>query len=178
MDGPASFDANALAKAAGATPFKRPENAQFQPGTQFQTFFCDVTGDTDANAGTNALLAARGTWGAIFRVDLAKNHESGTISLVVLGDADHASFDNIAFGSEDILLAAEDRGDMLHGQLNTLDSIWAFDVGKNPAPPVRLLALGRDRLSNGVEDNEPTGLTYSDGDSSVGGLLGTKPIRA
>ena len=31
VDGTDSFDANALAKTAGATPFKRPENGQFQP---------------------------------------------------------------------------------------------------------------------------------------------------
>ncbi len=64
------FDANALAKAAGGTPFKRPENAQFQPDTQFRTFFFDVTGDTDATAGNDPELAARGAWGGIFRVDL------------------------------------------------------------------------------------------------------------
>jgi hypothetical protein len=33
-------------------------------------------------------------------------------------------------------------------------------------------------LSAGVEDNEPTGLHFSDGDSSIGGLLGTKEIPA
>src|SRR5205809_3345452 len=44
-DGTDPFDANGLAKAAGATPFKRPENGQFQPGSHFQTLFFDVTGD-------------------------------------------------------------------------------------------------------------------------------------
>lgn len=39
VNGTAPFDANALAKAAGATPFKRPENGQFQPGSHFRTFF-------------------------------------------------------------------------------------------------------------------------------------------
>jgi len=29
----------------------------------------------------------------------------------------------------------------------------------------------------GVEDNEPTGLLFSDGDSSVGGLIGTRKIN-
>src|SRR5262249_36719551 len=41
VDGTNSFDANAAAKLAGATPFKRPENAQFLPGSQFRTFFFD-----------------------------------------------------------------------------------------------------------------------------------------
>src|SRR5262249_14347281 len=45
-----SFDANAAAKAAGATPFKRPENMAWLPGSNFQTFFFDPTGDTDAVA--------------------------------------------------------------------------------------------------------------------------------
>ena len=101
--------------------------------------------------------------------------DNETISLVVLGDADHAAFDNVTFASKDVLLVTEDRGDALHTQLNKLDSIWAFDVSKNPSAPARLVALGRDRLSTGVEDNEPTGLLCSDGDSSVSRLLGGFP---
>jgi secreted PhoX family phosphatase len=46
-NGTAPFDANALAKAAGGTPFKRPENGLFRPGSQFRQFFFDATGDTD-----------------------------------------------------------------------------------------------------------------------------------
>jgi hypothetical protein len=177
VNGTNSFNANALAKAAGATPFKRPENAAFQPGSKFQTFFFVVTGDTDANAGNNPQLAARGAWGGIFRVDLAKNRQTGTISLVALGDADHNSFDNVTFADKNVLLATEDRGDTLHIQLNELDSIWAYDVSpKNPLPPVRLLALGRDRFAT-AEDNEPTGLHFSDGDSTAFGLLGTQQIK-
>ena len=60
IDGTDPFDANALAKAVAATPFKRPENGQFQPGSHFQTFFFVVTGDTDNTAGTDPVLAARG----------------------------------------------------------------------------------------------------------------------
>ena len=75
------------------------------------------------------------------------------------------------------MLATEDRGDTLHDQLNALDSVWAFDVTKNNAQDARLIALGRDpeAAPAGVEDNEPTGLHFSLGDSSVGGLIGTKP---
>jgi len=178
VDGTNSFNANAAAKAAGATPFKRPENAAFQPGSKFQTFFFDPTGDTDAQAGGQPALAARGSWGSIFRVDLAPDRQIGTISIVVLGDAAHASFDNLTFASKDVLLATEDRGDSLHTQLNTLDSVWAFNVNPPFQSARRLIALGRDRLSAGVEDNEPTGLHFSDGDSSIGGLLGTKEIPA
>ncbi|PYK27691.1 MAG: hypothetical protein DME59_04080 [Verrucomicrobia bacterium] len=61
INGTDPFDANALAKAAGATPFKRPENGQFQPGSHFQTFFFTPTGATDNIAGTDPGLAARGT---------------------------------------------------------------------------------------------------------------------
>jgi hypothetical protein len=170
VNGTDAFDANALAKAAGATPFKRPENGQFQPGTKFLTFFFDITGDTDANAGNDPELAARGAWGGIFRVDFDPNRETGQIGIVVLGDADHSSFDNMTFASRTALLLTEDRGDTLHGQLNKLDSIWAYDV-RFPNVSARFVALGQDRMAVD-EDNEPTGLHYSDGDSSVKGLVG------
>jgi len=178
IDGTASFDANAAAKKAGATPFKRPENAQFLPGSDFKTFFFDPTGDTDAPAGNVPALAARGSWGSIFRVDLDDNLASGNISIVVVGDQFHASFDNLTFADNNVLLATEDRGDTLHDQLNTLDSVWAFDVTKQNAQSARLIALGRDpeAAPAGEEDNEPTGLHFSLGDSSVAGLIGTKPL--
>jgi hypothetical protein len=171
-DGTASFNANAAAKNAGATPFKRPENAQFLPGSGFQTFFFDPTGDTDARAGTPA-LAARGSWGSIFRVNLAQDRNSGTISIFVLGDAAHCSFDNLTFSDDHTLLAAEDRGDTLHEQLNTLDSLWSFATDGS-AGPRRFVALGRDHLSvQRGEDNEPTGLHVSVGGASVADLPGT-----
>lgn len=173
VDGFASFGANAAAKAAGATPFKRPENAQFLPGSGFQTFFFDPTADTDADAGNTPALAARGSWGSIFRVDLAEDRNTGTISILVLGDADHASFDNLTFADDHTLLAAEDRGDTLHKQLNKLDSVWAFATDGS-AGPRRFVALGRDGLSiTKGEDNEPTGLHVSVGSTAVDGLPGT-----
>jgi len=180
IDGTDPFDANALAKAAGATPFKRPENGQFQPASHFQTFFFTPTGDTDNIAGTDPVLAARGAWGGLFRVDLDANRETGSISLVVLGDADHASFDNITFvDDKDTVLLAEDRGDTLHDQLNKLDSIWAYRLNKqHPERNVvaRFVALGLDRVAGvlGEEDNEPTGLHMSEGDSSISGLIGNR----
>ncbi len=177
VDGTASFDANALAKARGATPFKRPENAQFQPGSRFQTFFFIITGDTDSRAGIQPDLAARGSWGGVFRVDLDPSRETGHISLVVLGDADHAAFDNVTFADDkDTILVAEDRGDMLHDQLNKLDSIWSYRLNKqNPAQNTvaRFVALGQDPLATD-EDNEPTGLHMSEGDSTINGMIGTK----
>ena len=183
IDGTDPFDANARAKAAGATPFKRPENGQFQPGSNFRTFFFDITGDTDNIAGNDPVLAARGAWGGIFRVDLRADRNSGLISLVVLGDADHASFDNITFVDDnDTILVAEDRGDTLHDQLDTLDSIWAYKLNKqHPDQNIvsRFVALGLDRLAGviGEEDNEPTGLHMSEGDTSINGLIGTKNFK-
>jgi len=177
-DGTASFSANAAAKARGASPFKRPENAQFLPGSDFNTFFFDATGDTDATSGEQPALAARGAWGSIFRVDFRDRNPIGTLSIVVLGDAAHASFDNLAFADDHTLLAAEDRGDGLHEQLGFMDSVWAYDVHGAHLRPRRLLALGRDTdaaaavAAGGDGDNEPTGLHVSDGDASVRGLLG------
>jgi hypothetical protein len=178
VDGTASFNANAAAKLAGATPFKRSENMAFQPGAQFQTLFFCVTGDTDARSGNQPALAARGAWGGIFRVDLSHDRNTGAISLIALGDADHAAFDNLTFADDkDTLLATEDRGDTLHDQLNKLDSVWAYNVTTGGAN--RLVALGADRMAPpaGDEDNEPTGLHMSDGDASTGGLAGSKELN-
>jgi hypothetical protein len=183
VDGSMAFDANARAKLLGATPFKRPENAQFQPNSNFQTFFFDITGDTDNRAGIQPELAERGAWGGLFRVDLDASRDTGHISLVVLGDADHAAFDNITFAdAKDTVLLAEDRGDTLHDQLNKLDSIWAYrlkdsDPSKNVVS--RFLALGQDIVAAvpGQEDNEPTGLHMSEGDATIEGLIGTRAFR-
>jgi len=185
-DGVAAFDANAAAKGAGATPFKRPENAQFLPGSDFHVFFFDATGDTSAVSGNQPALAARGAWGSIFRVEFDHPGDWGRISLFYLGDADHAAFDNLAFATGNILLAAEDRGDTLHKQLNKLDSIWAFQVDRPRGVPARFLALGRDDASTldahladantpGFQndgDNEPTGLHVSNGLSGIPDLIG------
>jgi hypothetical protein len=86
----------------------------------------------------------------------------------------------------------EDRGDTLHTQANALDSAFLFDVradyGSPGAPqPIRLLAQGRDASATidsafsdiaGFQnegDNEITGWHLSDGEPSVGGLLGERP---
>jgi hypothetical protein len=186
LDGTASFDANAAAKSAGATPFKRPENGQFLPGSHFNTFFFDATGDTSQVSGEQPALGARGAWGSIFRLDFDGNGLKARISIVVLGDFAHSSFDNLAFVDSHTLLAAEDRGDSLHKQLNRLDSIWAFDVSKKNPNSARLIALGRDTASEtdaafldastpGFQndgDNEPTGLIVSDGSADVDGMIG------
>ena len=184
----APFDANAAAKTAGATPFKRPENMAWLPGSEFKTFYFCPTGDTNSVAGDNPFLQARGSYGAIFRVDLSdqldgdhdhddhgKKSGDGQISLFFLGDHNHNSFDNLAFANKHQLMATEDRGDLLHTELNTLDSVWAFDVRKPGKDPIRFVALGRDATSimHG-EDNEPTGLFVSNGSASKSSMLGTE----
>jgi hypothetical protein len=172
VDGFGPFDENALAKAAGATPFKRPENLQFQPGSHYQTFFFCPTGDTDAVAGAQAALRQRGTWGSIFRVDLSADRNTGTISIFFLGTKTQNSFDNLSWADDHTIIATEDRGDGLHSQLNTLDSIWAFTTDGSE-PPLRLLALGRDKIAETQGDNEPTGLHVSNGSADPNQQPGT-----
>jgi hypothetical protein len=187
---PGAFDANQAAKDAGATPFKRPENGQYLPGSGFRTFFFDATGDTSANSGNQPALAARGAWGSIFRVDFSADDHDGRLGIFVLGTAEQSSFDNLTFIDSKTMILTEDRGDTLHKQLNALDSIWAYDVRGSVPNPRRLLALGRDTDSEfdaalldastaGFQnegDNEPTGLHCSDGAVSIEGLLG-KPLN-
>jgi hypothetical protein len=172
VDGFAPFDENALAKAAGATPFKRPENLQFKPGANYQTFFFCPTGDTDAIAGGQDALRQRGTWGSIFRVDLSPDRNSGTISIFFLGTKTQNSFDNLSWADDHTIIATEDRGDGLHSQLNTLDSIWAFTTDGSE-PPLRFVALGRDTIALTRGDNEPTGLHVSNGTTDPNQQPGT-----
>ena len=89
VNGTDPFDANALAKAAGATPFKRPENGQFQPNSHFRTFFFE------SQATQIILRAQTPCWqhavrGEEYSASISTETETGHISLVVLGDADHA----------------------------------------------------------------------------------------
>jgi hypothetical protein len=183
------FVATLAAKAAGATPFKRPENMAWLPDSKFLTFFFTATGDTDAPTSLEPELADRGSWGSLFRVDLREENsgkggskikplDDGMISIFVLGDQLHNSFDNLTFANEHQVIAAEDRGDTLHQQLNALDSVWAFDVDRRQplASAVRFIALGRDALAapEGEEDNEPTGLFVANGSTRREELVGTR----
>src|SRR6185295_16332988 len=52
-DGTTPFNANLAAKAKNGTPFKRPENGVFRPGTRFGEFYFDETGDTNATSVEN-----------------------------------------------------------------------------------------------------------------------------
>jgi hypothetical protein len=185
-DGTAPFNANTLAKAHDGTPFKRPENGVFRPGSHFRDFYFDETGDTNATSPENA---DAGGWCSIFRLTQRDpSADSGRLSIFYKCDGVRAGFDNIQFLSRDSLGVVEDAGDTLHGQRNALDSGYALDVDldySSPAnAPVRWLAEGRDAsatidAANGGfgkndGDNEITGLHVSDGDPSVRGVLGAK----
>jgi hypothetical protein len=193
VDGTAPFDANAKAKAMHATPFKRPENGQFRPGSFFSEFVFTETADT------NALTEAGSAFGGFGSVFKLHQHgpwaTTGTLKLVYGGDVVHAGFDNIAFWSRDEVVVVEDAGDNLHNQRNALDSAWLIaldtDYSEPANQPVRILAQGRDASAtldsgilgvsgNGFQnegDNEITGIHVSDGDPTPFGLLGAKIPR-
>src|SRR5262249_31481787 len=196
VDGFTPFSANGLAKTKMATPFKRPENGQFRPGSHFREFFFDETGDPNSSS---TAIPDFGGFGSIMR--LRQSHASamtGKLTLFFKSDLEHNSFDNCAFWDEHHVVFVEDRGDGLHTSGNALDSGWLFDVNKdysNPAnQPVRIIAQGRDpsaTIDSGLQgttlpsmqpfqnegDNEITGIHISDGDPSPRGLLGAKRPR-
>ncbi len=190
MDGTAVFNANALAKAKSATPFKRPENGVFRPGTGFREFYFTETGDTSATSTGNAGF---GGFGGIYKLaQLSPTADHGKLTLFFKGDLEHTSFDNIAFWDVNHVVAVEDRGDALHAQANALDSGWMFDVRADfagGAQPIRIIACGRDALATldggfagmaGFQndgDNEITGIHVSDGDPTIAGLLGVRAPR-
>jgi secreted PhoX family phosphatase len=182
------FQANTLAKAAGATPFKRPENGVFRPGTNFREFFFTATGDTNATATANTGF---GGWGTLYKLSQSDPRaDHGRLSIFYQGDGPRASFDNLTFLDRDHLGVVEDAGDGLHLQRNALDSAYLYDVRvdySHGAQPTRFIAEGRDAaattdnmlsaLGNGFNnegDNEITGIHMSDGDAGTGGILGAK----
>jgi hypothetical protein len=180
-DGVGVYASTAGAAAADATPFKRPENGVFRPGAGFGDFYFTETGDTSATS------TLPGAYGAVFRLSQASpSAAKGTLSPVVVGDQAHTGFDNISFATKDQLLVVEDAGDSLHGQRNALDSGYLVDLGGKDSEAketTRWLAEGRDAsalydatTSPGYNDgdNEITGIHVSDGDASIGGILGAK----
>jgi hypothetical protein len=190
-DGFAPYDANALAKAALATPFKRPENGQFRPDGKFREFYFDETGDT--NALTEA-GSAFGGFGSILKlVQKSPTADTGKLSLFFRCDETHSGLDNVAFFSATEVVFVEDAGDTLHTQRNALDSGYLFDVTRdygNPKNhPVRVIAEGRDPSATidsalgdtdgfvNEGDNEITGMHVSNGDPSKNGILGAQAPR-
>jgi hypothetical protein len=184
VDGTTPFNANTAAKAAHATPFKRPENGLFKPGTHFDEFFFDETGDTNATSVENDTA---GGWGSVMKLTQSSPDAStGKLTMFYRANQTTSSFDNVAFLSRDDISFVQDAGDALHSQANALDSAFVLDTTVNYAnpgnKPVRWLAEGRDpsatidsaTATGNDGDNEITGLHVSDGDPSVGGILGAK----
>jgi secreted PhoX family phosphatase len=192
-DGTVPFDANAAAKAHHATPFKRPENGLFRPGSKFREFDFAETGDTNATSPENGDPATgaggAGGWGDIQRlVQKSPSANTGKLMLFYRGNEAHTGLDNVAFLSKDKVTFVEDAGDGLHGQRNALDSGYVFDLrrdySRSANQPVRWIAEGRDTAATidaanagfgkNDGDNELTGTHVSDGDPGVGGILGAK----
>jgi hypothetical protein len=193
VNGTAPFVANPLAKAAHATPFKRPENGVFRPDSKFREFYFDETGDTTAASVENGDpvtgAGGAGGWGSIFKLTQARpSDDTGTITVFYRGNQSVSGLDNVTFLSRDQIAFVEDAGDTLHTQRKALDSGFVWDVGvdySNPAnQPVRWLAEARDPsatldsafagLGKNEGDNEVTGVHVSDGDPGVDGILGAK----
>jgi hypothetical protein len=191
VDGTQRFDANALAKAKGGTPFKRPENGVFRPDKGFREFYFSETGDTDNRTEVGA---AFGGFGGVMKLQLdSTGSNAGTLSLFYLGDPQHTAFDNTAFWDKNQIVFVEDRGDTLHGQLNALDSAWTLDTradySRSTNVPFRLYAQGRDPSATldaqfaglaGFQnegDNEITGFHVSNGDPGQFGILGASEPR-
>jgi len=188
-DGTAPFNANVAAKAAHATPFKRPENGLFQPGSGFGAFFFDETGDTDATSPENA---SAGGWGSIMKLTQDKPGAStSTLTMFYKSDEAHSSLDNVAFLSRNVVTFVQDAGDLLHTQANALDSGYTFDTtvdySNQANQPVRWLAEGRDAsatidsafggFNKNDGDNEITGAHVSNGDPGTDGILGARIPR-
>ena len=186
-DGSTPFVANPLAKAAGGTPFKRPENGVFRPGTNFGEFYFTETGDTTATSTENPTA---GGWGSVFKLSQSRpSDDHGRISVFFRGDQAHTGLDNITFLSRNQFSAVEDAGAGLHA-VRGLDSGWVFDAtsdySKAGTTPIRWLAQGRDAsatldagaspvgFGKNEDDNEITGIHVSNGDPGVNGILGAK----
>lgn len=183
-----AFDANALAKAAKATPLKRPENGQFRPGTDFREFYFAATGDTNTTSTAND---GYGGWGTVYKLTQSDpRSDDGKLSVFYTGDKAHTGLDNVAFLDRTHVAFVEDASDTVHTQRGALDSGYVFatttDYARG-AQPVRFLAEGRDpsatldnmlsSVNGGIQndgDNEITGIHVSDGDAGTDGILGAK----
>ena len=185
----APFNANTLAKAANATPFKRPENGQFRPGSGFTQFFFDETGDTNATSVENGSkttgAGGAGGWGTIQKLTQSSpSADTGKLTLFFRCNENIAGLDNVAFLSENKVTFVEDAGDTLHQQRSDdtrasvpgvnagLDSGWVWDANTNYADdsnkPVRWLAEGRDGAA--TIDVGFGGFGKNEGDNEITGV--------
>ncbi len=116
MDGTTPFNANTLAKTPlpthngnVGTPFKRPENGVFRPGSDFKQFFFDETGDTNANSPENDTA---GGWGSIMKLSQSEPERRHRHAVAVLqGRTERtARFDNVTFLSKNIVTFGRGHG--------------------------------------------------------------------
>jgi hypothetical protein len=185
----APFNANTLAKAADGTPFKRPENGLFRPGSGFKQFFFDETGDTNATSAENGDKATGaggvGGWGAVQELTQSSpSANTGRLTLFFRCNENITGLDNTAFLSASKITFVEDAGDTLHQQRSDdtranvagvnagFDSGWVFDVNTNyanaGAKPIRWLAQGRD--ASATIDAGFAGFGKNDQDNEITGV--------
>ena len=192
VDGTATFNANSLAKAKGGTPFKRPENGQFRPADGFTEFFFTETGDTNLQSGANGPSGASyGGFGGLMRLtQWGPSANTGKLRPFFLGDPEHTGLDNITFLDRNHVAAVEDAG----ATRCTPSATPSTRRTRSPSAAARVhptssgsspAAATRPRRSTprspgfgkNEDDNEITGIHLSDGDPSVGGLIGSDNPR-
>ena len=114
VDGTAPFNANdARQGRRTATPFKRPENGQFRPGSAFKSSSSTRPATPNATSPENA---GCGGWGSIFKLTQsgpsAEHRQADDASTRATRRT--AGFDNVAFLSQNQIAFVEDAGDTLH----------------------------------------------------------------
>ena len=176
------------AKAANATPFKRPENGAFRPGlASSREFFFDETGDTNATSPENATA---GGWGSVFKLTPGEPDRRHRHALALLqGDAGARRLRQRRVPLAGRVTFVEDAGDTLHGQRNALDSGYVFDVttattrtrptsrcaGSPRAATPRRRSTPRTAASARTTATTRSPASHvSDGDPGAGGILGAK----
>ena len=187
VDGTTPFNANTAGKAANATPFKRPENGVFRPGTHFGEFVFTETGDTNATSVENDTA---GGWGGLFDLEQSSpSANTGKITVFFKGTARTNGLDNITFLSTRHRLSGRGRGD------GAARAAERARLGLGVRHEHRLLEAGQpagadhrrgprrlrdDRLQRtggfgkNDGDNELTGIHASNGDPGADGILGAQ----
>ena len=185
-NGHTPFNANTLAKAADGTPFKRPENGRFRPGTGFREFYFDETGDTNATSPENE---DEGGWCSVFKLSQSRpGASSARLSIFYRCDGTRAGLrqhvvplarpGHVRRGRGRRAARAAERARLGLGVRRHAGLLRPSNQ------PVRWLAEGRDPsatidaaaggFGKNDGDNEITGTEVSDGDTTVNGLLGAK----
>ena len=143
----AAFNANTARRPPTATPFKRPENGLFRPGSHFQRVLLRRDRRHERHQPRERHVPAAG------RLDRPARRTSpsarqGQADALLRGDEAHAGFDNVAFLSRDMITFVEDAGDGLHRSATRwTPASCSTSRATTPAAnePVRWLAEGRTR---------------------------------